>query len=213
MIACLGWGSLIWDLDGLPIQQLTGDLPAPAWARCAQQQGGAIGDWQTEGPRVRVEFLRRSGCRICHPGCRRGPLTLVLYEASDPVPSLWARMTKVDNLDAAVLALATRERLTGRHATANIGRWSSGQADPASIPGLSAWAAGCDGVDHVIWTALGPKFDGDAPPTADDAVRYLDSLSGEHRRRAEEYVRCAPPQIDTVYRQRFIDDLDWTPTP
>ena len=120
-------------------------------------------------------------------------------------------MTNVDTLDAAVLALATRERLTGRNVVENIERWSSGHADPASIPGLSAWAADCDGVDHVIWTALGPKFDGDAPPTADDAVRYLDSLSGEHRRRAEEYVRCAPPQIDTAYRRRIIDDLHWTP--
>ena len=213
MIACLGWGSLIWDLDGLPIDQLTGDVLAPAWARCAHEQGRAIGDWQTDGPPVRVEFLRRSGCRTCGPACGRGPLTLVLYEAATPVPSLWARMTNVDTLDAAVRSLATRERLTGGNAESNIGRWSRDQADPASIPGLSAWAAGHDDVDHVIWTALAPKFEGDAPPTEDGAVKYLDSLSGEHRRRAEEYVRCAPPQINTAYRRRIIDNLQWTPGP
>ena len=109
------------------------------------------------GPQVRVEFVRRSGCRVCRPDCRRGPLTLVLYEVAEPVPSLWARMT-VDTLGAAVKALATRERLTGENIEANIGQWSSGQADPTEIPGLGVWARGRDDVDHVIWTALGPKF-------------------------------------------------------
>ena len=209
MIACLGWGSLIWDLGGLPVQQLRGDLPAPPGARCTQGQGGDIGDWQTDGPPVRVEFLRRSGCRACRPDCRRGPLTLVLYEAVDPVPSLWARM-KVDTLGAAVKALATRERLTGQNPETNIGQWSRGQADPPEIPGLWVWASSRDNVDHVIWTALGPKFNGDDPPSEDDAVDYLGKLSGDHRSCAEKYVRCAPSHIDTAYRRRIVRCLGWT---
>ena len=210
MVVCLGWGSLIWNLDGLPVKQLSGDLPIPPWARCAEGQGGKVGDWQTGGPQVRVEFVRRSGCRVCRPDCRRGPLTLVLYEVAEPVPSLWARMT-VDTLGAAVKALATRERLTGENIEANIGQWSSGQADPTEIPGLGVWARGRDDVDHVIWTALGPKFRGDDPPTEDQAVDYLSNLSGDHRSRAEKYVRCASPQIDTAYRRRIIRCLRWIP--
>ena len=209
MIACLGWGSLIWDLGDLPVEQRNNDLPAPPWARCAHGPRGSIGDWQTDGPPVRVEFLRRSGCRVCQPDCRRGPLTLVLSEAVDPVPSLWARMT-VETLDAAVTALARRERLTGRSVGTNVGRWSRGQADPVQIPGLGVWASGRNDIDHVIWTALGPKFRGYAPPTENEAVEYLDGLSGDHRRRAEEYVRCAPPQVNTAYRRRIVDGLGWT---
>ena len=209
MIACLGWGSLIWDLGGLPIEQLSGDLPAPAWARCTQGRGGDIGDWQTDGPSVRVEFLRRSGCRVCLHDCGRGPLTLVMYEAADPVPSLWARMT-VDTLGAAVQTLATRERLTGQNVEANVGRWSRSGADPPEIPDLEVWASDRDNIDHVIWTALGPKFNGDDPPSEDDTVDYLGKLSGDHRSRAEAYVRCAPPQIDTAYRRRIVRCLGWT---
>ncbi len=71
MIACLGWGSLIWG---------TGTLP--------------VGDWQCDGPSVRVEFLRQS---------RNRRLTLVLHASAEPVSSLWAHMT-VDSLDNATKA-------------------------------------------------------------------------------------------------------------
>ena len=135
VIACLGWGSLIWDPRELPIQQ----------------------PWFKNGPEVRVEFVRQSKCRIDnHNDCKRGPLTLVLYnKAAEQLPSLWVPMT-LDNPGKAVSALAERE---GRTPEENIGQWSRGAPDPEAIPGLGTWATGRDiEIEHVIWTALGPKF-------------------------------------------------------
>ena len=86
-----------------------------------------------------------------------------------------------------------------------------GAPDPGSIPGLSEWAAFRD-VQHVIWTALPPKFEGEEMvPTADAVVSYLRQLEGDCRTRAENYIRCAPRKIRTEYREKIEDDLQWIP--
>ena len=103
MIACLGWGSLVWKLEDLLVEKLRSDLPVPPWTRCAE---GKVGDWQCDGPPVKVEFLRQS---------KDKRLTLVLHASAAPVPSLWARMT-VDNLNTAVKDLKKREETNrGEH--------------------------------------------------------------------------------------------------
>ena len=179
-IACLGWGSLIWRLDGLPVN-----------------------GWRPDGPCVRVEFARQS---------RDGRLTLVLHAGADPVPSLWAEM-KVDSLDEAVKALAEREGSSGKplsNPDRDIGRWPD---NPANIIGLPTWAAERH-VDFVIWTALGPSFngiEGDFPATKEDAVAYLRGLSDGQRAKARDYVRYAPQQIGTAYREHIARCLGWEP--
>jgi hypothetical protein len=61
-IACLGWGSLIWEPKTLPVE--------PA-------------DWLTDGPELPVEFSRLSeGNRI----------TLVIRETGPTVPVLWCAL-------------------------------------------------------------------------------------------------------------------------
>ena len=114
--------------------------PVPSWVVCPE--GADVGDWKPDGPLVRVEFVRRSKCRICNTNaCKRGPLTLVLYDKAAEQPSLWARMTKeVDTPEAAVSALAEREGITG-NVEKNIRLWSktSDDKDPLAIPGLRRW--------------------------------------------------------------------------
>ena len=187
-IACLGWGSLIWRLDGLPIN-----------------------GWRPDGPCVRVEFARQS---------QDGRLTLVLHDAANPVPSLWAQMN-VDAPEDAVKALAVREGSPGKPLSnpgRDIGRWPDDRrddprVDPANIVGLPTWAAERD-IDFVIWTALKPRFngnDGEYPTTGEAAVAYLRALSEGDRAKAREYVRYAPQQIGTVYREHMARCLGWKP--
>ncbi len=178
-IACLSWGSLIWDPRTLPIQR----------------------HWFQDGPLISVEFARQSS---------DGRLTLVIEPNAKPVRSLWAVMDDM-NLVAAIEALRSREGIP-KSAKNKIGHWSSGEKDPNVIPDLPEWVRS-RGIESVIWTALGPKFnnsDGEVP-SVEQAVEYLRGLSGSVRDEAEKYVRNAPPQIDTDYRRRFEAELGWSP--
>jgi len=65
-IACLGWGSLVWDPGGLPVEE-----------KC----------WHKDGPMASVEFTRKS---------KNGRMTLVIEPNATPVPLLWNIMTSSD---------------------------------------------------------------------------------------------------------------------
>jgi len=156
--------------------------------------------WFQDGPLIPVEFVRQSS---------DGRLTLVIEPNAKPVRTLWTVMDDV-NLDAAIEALRSREGIP-KSAKNKIGHWSIGEESPSDIPDLPEWVRS-RGIESVIWTALGPKFNkkDDEVPTADQAVQYFRSLSGSVRDEAEKYVRNAPPQIDTDYRRRFEAELGWS---
>ena len=157
-----------------------------------------------DGPLIRVEFARQS---------RDGRITLVLQKKTELVRSLWALMT-VDDLGAARKKLAEREGIPKKNIERHIGQWcqpNQGQSH-LTIHGLVSWAE-CRGVDAVIWTALPPKFNGkESSPTTEQVVNYLAGLHGPERDHAEEYVRRAPKQIDTVGRREIESVLGWCPT-
>ena len=157
-----------------------------------------VDDWREDGPAVSVEFVRESQDRR---------LTLVLDPNAVSVTSLWAPMTMTD-LSTAVLELAAREG-TGRE---NIDTWSAGEDDPAKLPGLREWVTGRD-INHVIWTALEPRFrrTSGERPSVDQALAHLKGLTGHDQVKAEQYVRRAPRQIRSAYRERFERSLGWTP--
>ena len=183
VIACLGWGSLIWDPRALPIQR----------------------SWFEDGPLVRVEFVRQS--KNGHI-----TLVLYKDAKPDkdakPVRSLWALMT-VDNLGDAVSALATREG-TLKNPERDIGRWPNDE-NPPDIFDLNAWATS-KSIDGVVWTALPPsRNSGNQVLTSEDVIERLKKLRGCERDHAEEYVRLAPRQIDTEYRRDIEAALGWSP--
>ncbi len=84
-IACLGWGSLVWN---------PGELPHRS-------------QWHPDGPQVRVEFVRQSGGE-------HGRITLVILSSAEQVASLWAEMNCAD-ATAGKEALRIREGKPHRH--------------------------------------------------------------------------------------------------
>jgi hypothetical protein len=130
-------------------------------------------------------------------------IALVIEPSSRPLPVLWAEM-EVDDLASAAEELRKREGTSSQR----IGRWPGGDDNPYAAENGS-WAS-TKKLDGVVWTALGPKFanvDG-RRPTQDEAVLYLQGLTGEVRDRAKEYVVNAPKQIDTTYRRALSMALD-----
>lgn len=159
-------------------------------------------EWFKDGPFVRVEFLRESQDKR---------ITLVLHESASPVRSLWAVMTTT-SLGEAKLALAAREGMTSANPDKDIGSWSRGAECPPCIHELPSWAH-AHGVEHVVWTALPPKFkDKLTVPKKKQVVDHLRHLVGPVRDNAERYVRLAPAQIDTPYRRYIESTLGWART-
>lgn len=163
-----------------------------------------MGDWHTDGPELPVEFARQSG---------DGRITLVIERRAERVPVLWTRLT-VGSVDAARRALADREGVCLSRNPRSIGHWSlEGASRHRESAGISEWAR-VKGADAVVWTALKPRFNNElVTPTREEVIGRLWSLEGPERSKAEEYVRKAPSQIRTAYREAIEVELGWTLLP
>lgn len=181
MIACIGWGSLIWDMRNLDVN----------------------GNWRADGPLLPVEFARQSS---------NGRITLVLVEGAASVPTLWSAFNTRD-LARARESLRQREGVFRSRADDFIACWRRDE-NAASEPDatISRWAAAND-LEAAVWTNLPPKFNGidGRVPTENEVVVYLQSLDGDTRVAAEQYVRRTPRQVATAYRGAIEIALGWTP--
>lgn len=184
-IACIGWGSLVWRPDSLPLR----------------------GGWREGGPTLPVEFARQSENKrvtlvIC-PGRPRVPTRWTLLGVPD-MPSA-KRMLAVREWDRALK--------NPRWIEENIGFWerATGARNGMEADVIAAWAS-AQSFDGVVWTSLPCKFNGEsgAMPTEDEVVGSLRALKGKERDLAEEYVRKAPREVDTPYRRRIEGDFGWT---
>lgn len=180
-IACLGWGSLIWNPRELPIATT----------------------WRHDGPELPVEFVRQS---------KDGRITLVIEPKAKPL-RVFSAVLKAQDIDAACKELADREGVSCKNISNSIGHWSTAstsQHDEVDVVKKWAWENGYTG---VVWTALKPKFNGatNQTPSSDQVIEYLKSLSGTKQDEAEEYIRKAPKEIRTAYRDRIEKELGWTP--
>jgi hypothetical protein len=159
-----------------------------------------IGDWNPDGPMLPVEFARHSeGDRV----------TLVLLPPDIAASSqvYWAEL-RADSVAEAREALRARERVQSDR----IGMWSPGVKYTAPCADIVAAWAGSKHFDGVVWTTLGPKWNdtnGQIPTVAEVVAFLRGRLPGSS---AEEYVRKAPRQVRTPYRERIEQELGWSCT-
>jgi len=184
LIACLGWGSLVWDPRDLPVQ-------------CQPNR------WFRDGPFLPIEFTRFSS---------NGRVTLVITAGSDPVRSLWSPL-RLTNLDDARSALGWRECRKKADPKECVGYWPGGPGEADITRPIGEWAKGL-AIDAVVWTCLPPKSDrGERDkPGEDEVISRLKKLGYVNGKAAECYIRMTPRQIDTAYRRRIERELGWTPS-
>ncbi len=77
---------------------------------------------------------------------------------------------------------------------------------------ISRWATPL-GIDAVVWTALGNKWDGQLrKPFVWEVIAYLKQLVIEQKHeKAKEYIEKAPAQVKTPYRAAIERELGWKP--
>ena len=181
-IACLGWGSLVWDPRELPIQRT----------------------WFEDGPFIHVEFARQSqDGRITLVLEPNATPVRSLWAVMDTTDIAIARkdLRKREGI------LQKNEQI---HIGSWSAGQPGNQPLPKCVLGLLDWAQ-ARGVHHVVWTALPPKFGGnERTPNQEEVVEYLRGLSGAQRDNAERYIRFTPKQIDTEYRRGIEAALQWT---
>ena len=185
VIACIGWGSLVWDPRDLPLR----------------------GQWQNDGPILPVEFVRESGAKA---GMRGDKITLVIHPAAPRVQTYWA-LLDVPDLETARRQLASREGIPKRwEKDIGYADLTGGATMGSESETIASWGAKL-ALSGVVWTNLPPKFDGiiGTIPTPEDVVAFLQNLDEAKRAEAEEYVRQVPSQIDTPYRRLIEERLGW----
>ena len=179
-IACLGWGSLVWDPRSLPIQR----------------------QWFEDGPLLPIEFARKSNDgRItlviemsAKPVCSlwaimdvsdidEAHMALRVREGPEngKTRSEWVGKLTIDSdvgegIDALIQEWVASKKLDGVVWTKLPTKWN---------------------IDNEI-------------PTQDQVIEHLKSLTGPPLDHAREYVEKAPKQIDTAYRRKIEVELGWT---
>lgn len=182
IIACLGWGSLVWDPRSLPIQRA----------------------WFEDGPFVKVEFTRQSQdgriTLVLESSANPVRSLWAIMDAKD-IETARKNLRMREGIP---------ENNEQSHIGSWSGGQPDNQPLSNCIIGLSYWAQ-ARGVDHIVWTALPSKFKNqERTPSSQEVTNYLKELTGIKRDSAEQYIRFTPTQIDTGYRRDIESVLHWT---
>lgn len=155
--------------------------------------------WFEDGPVLPVEFTRISS---------DNRVTLIIDNQATTVRTLWALMTCGD-LDEAKKSLIDREGVKKDSLIHSISKNDETKDEIHLV--IKNWLKEKD-IDCAIWTGLSfSKKTDNKRPSRDKIVDHLKKLNAIECRHAEEYIRKAPIQIDTDYRQQIEVELGWTP--
>ncbi|MDB5963646.1 MAG: hypothetical protein JWQ72_146 [Polaromonas sp.] len=156
--------------------------------------------WRPDGPKLPLEFARVSD---------GGELAVVLCPDAPATPTWWALLALPD-LEAARACLREREQAAPEHPEWIGSIPPAPGADDGPASAIGAWLR-TRALDACVWTALPPRWQGQEgrKPSADNAVAYLDSLTGDTRAHARDYVCRVPKDIDTPYRRVIEQQLGW----
>jgi len=171
-IAILGWGSLI----------------------CNHKYLHTKGDWQNDGPELKLEFLRVS---------KDTRLTLVIDEENGTELATLYIFSKRTQLKDVIADLRDREGTLWKWIgyidlknDINSKTENPKQADVCDI--VEEWAEG-KMIDAVVWTALKSNFKDQTCEdfTTGNVIKYLRNLPKKARENALDYFQKAPMQIET----------------
>lgn len=181
-IACLGWGSLIWDPRELPIH----------------------GAWFEDGPKLPIEFARESGGRRITLVIADVEYTVRSLWALMSVNTLDEAKRKLADREG-----ITEGNI---RYSIGFWENASGFSNGKCAPQIGIWAKSLhlDAVVWTN-LKFGFRETRDIMPQYAQVLKHIEQLSHEERRVAEEYIRRTPVQIDTEFRRRLQRDLDWTP--
>ncbi len=181
MIACIGWGSLIWDRRNLDVD----------------------GNWRTDGPPLPVEFARQSRdgriTLVVVQGCASVPTLWSEFNTRDLArarESLRQREGIFPSRADDFISCWCRGENPASEPDATISAWAAGKNLEAAV--WTNLPPKFDGIDGRV-------------PTENEVVAYLRTLEGQAWAAAEEYVRRAPRQVATAYRRAVERELGWTP--
>jgi hypothetical protein len=181
MIACIGWGSLIWDMRNLDVEA----------------------NWHADGPSLSVEFARQSRdgriTLVIAQGFAPVPTLWSSFNTRDRArarQSLQQREGVSPTRANEFIASWRRSENPASEPDATISAWAAGKNLEAAV--WTNLPPKFEGIDGRI-------------PSEREVVACLQTLDEKARIAAEQYIRRTPRQIATVYRRAVETALGWTP--
>ncbi len=172
-----------------------------AWgALLKNSKGLSIGKWANNGPSLPLEFSRVSADKR---------LTLVIDEKRGEMNATSFAISKHNNLEKAFKELLKKEKINiNRIGVVNlktglVSQCVSRYSKPV-YTNIVTWAKK-NGVDAVIFAALGPKFKDvlEVKFSPESAFAYVSKLPVKTRQIAKKYIASIPAEIDTPFRSYF----------